>query len=43
MGDINLVYLALLVGLFITINFVYKKFPKNHDRLYKLLTKDQIL
>lgn len=42
MNDINFLYLALLVGLFITINFVYRKFPKNHDKLFKMLTENKV-
>jgi hypothetical protein len=40
MGTVDFWYLLFLLGLFIVINFTYKKFPKNHDNLYKILTKD---
>ncbi len=40
MGNLNFWYLLLLLGLFIVVNFTYKKFPKNNEKLYKILTKD---
>ena len=41
MGQLDIIYLVLLFGLFVLINLTYKKFPKNHDKLYKILTDDQ--
>ncbi len=41
MGKLDIIYLILLFGLFVLINLAYKKFPKNHDKLYKMLTEDQ--
>ncbi len=40
MENIDFMYLLILFGFFVGINLIYKKFPKNNDRLFKLLTKD---
>ncbi len=40
MSQVDIFYLIVLLGLLVTINFTYKKFPKNHDKLFKMLTED---
>lgn len=40
MSNIDVWYLFLLLGLFLLVNFTYKKFPRNQEKLYKILTKD---
>ncbi len=41
MNQIDIIYLVVLLGLLFTINFTYIKFPKNHDKLFKMLTEDK--
>jgi hypothetical protein len=39
-GSLNLWYIVALVTIFFLANFAYKPFPKNHNKLYELLTKE---
>lgn len=42
MGNIDFWFLLVLLGLFFLVNFLYRKFPRNQEKLFKMLTKDQL-
>lgn len=42
MGNIDLLYLTVLLVLFLIVNFTYRRFPRNNEKLLKMLTDDKI-
>ncbi len=42
MGSIDLWYLLVLLGLFVIVNYGYKKFPRNDEKLLKMLTDQKL-
>lgn len=42
MGNIDFLFLTILIVLFLIVNFVYKRFPRSNEKLLKLLTDDKI-
>lgn len=42
MSQVDIIYLAVIFSVYLLINFAYKKFPKNHEKLYEMLTKESL-
>ena len=40
MGNLDIWYLAVLLALFLVVNIAFKKFPRNHEKLIKMITED---
>lgn len=41
MEHFNLTYLTILIVLFLLVNFTYKRFPRNNEKLLKMLTDEK--
>lgn len=41
MSLVDIIYLMVLVGLLVAVSFSYRKFPRNQENLFELLTKDE--
>lgn len=41
MGQEEIIYLIIVLSILVIVNLSYKKFPRNHEKLFEMLIKDK--